>query len=666
MTSTQSVGYSAAAVGTGRPAFRQTGGEQPVDQVAVGQLPPPLQVYKPTTALLDWARAHQTQTVPQMMKQSVAKYGDAPFLGRNVNGTYQYTTYREAGEQANQFASGLIELGMRPGDRVGIVAANSPEWMVADLGTQQAACVDTPVFGPSSAGDIRYALQDSGARVVIAGNEDQLKKIISVEKDLPYLQTIVTLEPTSQQSSRNIVSWQDVMARGKARLGENQAEIDRRTAALKASDIATIVYTSGSTGAAKGTMLMHGNLVSSVDMALSRIKTGQGDTEMSLLPLSHVFERSVAYAVMSSGAKVAYGRGPSTFMEDLQQAHPTVLPLVPQVYEKMRDGILANVAKGPGWQKKVFAWAHGVGTRYVHDSGEGHVSPWLRIEREAAQKLVFDKVDQGLGGQVRLFLSGGAPLRPDVGAFFPTVGLPPVTEGYGMTEGVPIAFNDPDHPKFGTVGHPVDIEVKLADDGEIIVRGPNVMNGYLGKPEATAETLDSDDWLHTGDIGQFDNEGNLKIVDRKKNLIVLATGTKFAPGPVEEQLETSPFIARAVIVGEQRNFTGALIVPNFDTLRPWARKEGILQGPEPSSPEAMLASNKTLAEDPRVNDKLMAEIKHAAQGLSYETGVATPKQIAVLPQDFGGDELTAIQKIKRPVILKNHADAVESIYNRKG
>ncbi|MEW6279875.1 MAG: long-chain fatty acid--CoA ligase, partial [Candidatus Eremiobacterota bacterium] len=427
--------------------------------------------------------------------------------------------------------------------------------------------------------------------------------------------------------------------------GKHADEIPRRVADLTAWTLASLVYTSGTTGEPKGAMLAHGNLVSNAVTAAPMLGVRPDDVELSFLPLSHVFERMLYYAMTFSGASIAYAESIDKVPQNLLEVRPTLMASVPRLYEKIYGRIMEGVEKGPALRRSLFRWAIGVGRRYFEARQNGPTSNLLALERRFAYKLVLSKIHQRLGGNIRFLLTGSAPLRRDVGEFFLAAGFP-LLEGYGLTETSPIvSFNPPQKIKLGTVGRPLpEVEVRLADDCEILVRGPNVMLGYWRKPEATAEAI-QDGWFRTGDIGSFDEDGYLKITDRKKELLVLSNGKKVAPAPIEELLKASSLIEQAVVLGDNRNFVSALIVPDFGAL----------------SRAGHAGTPAEQAANPAVMQAVMAEVERLCAGLS---GYEQVKKVALLPQELTQEagELTPTLKVKRRVVCQKYADTIEALY----
>ncbi len=594
-----------------------------------------------TRPLEEWARRAPAQSIPQLFRATVASYADRPYLGRRADGVYRYETYAQIQPKAHAFATALIELGLEPGQRVAQLANNRPEWVITDLGCVHAGLVHVPLYPTLAPEAIAYILNDCQARLLVVGSGEQLERVLKVVDRVSSLTCIVVMDPGSGGAQHDFESFLGLAQ------GRHLDEMERRIGALKATDLASLVYTSGTTGEPKGAMLRHGNLLSNALEAGTLIGVGPQDVELSFLPLSHVFERMIYYAMTAVGASIGYAESIDTVAQNVGEVRPTILASVPRLYEKMHARILDGVEKSSPLKRKLFHWAMGVGRRCFEAAQAGQVPKSLLLERRFAYKLVFSKIHQRLGGRIRYLVSGSAPLRQEVGAFFLHAGFK-LLEGYGLTETSPIVtVNPPDRIRLGTVGRPLNgVEVVIASDGEILVRGPNVMEGYFGKPDATREAIDAEGWFHTGDIGLFDAEGFLRITDRKKELLVLSNGKKVAPAPIELLLQASPLIEQAVVLGDNRNFVSALVVPAREAV---AARLGL---------PADLAA---LALSPQALELLTAECERLCRDLSNYERV---KKIALLPRELTQEagDLTPTLKVKRRIVLQVFADAIEGLY----
>jgi long-chain acyl-CoA synthetase len=591
--------------------------------------------------LEEWARRAPSRTIPQLFRATVARHADRPYLGRRADGIYLYETYRQIQQKAHAFATSLIELGLEPGQRVAQLANNRPEWVITDLGVMHAGLVHVPLYPTLAPEAIAYILNDCQARVLVVGTLEQLQRVLQVADRVSSLTSIVVMEPGASGAQHDFEAFLGLAQ------GRHLQEMEQRQEALKATDLASLVYTSGTTGEPKGAMLRHGNLISNATEAGTLIGVGPQDVELSFLPLSHVFERMIYYAITAAGGSIGYAESIETVAQNVGEVRPTILASVPRLYEKMHARILDGVEKSHPLKRKLFHWAMGVGRRCFEAAQAGQVPKSLLLERRFAYKLVFSKIHQRLGGRIRYLVSGSAPLRAEVGAFFLHAGFK-LLEGYGLTETSPIVtVNPPDRIRLGTVGRPLNgVEVVIASDGEILVRGPNVMEGYFGKPEATSEAIDPEGWFHTGDIGQFDAEGFLRITDRKKELLVLSNGKKVAPAPIELLLQASPLIEQAVVLGDNRNFVSALVVPAREAV---AARLGVS------------ADLEAMAANPQVLELLTAESERLCSDLSNYERV---KKIALLPRELTQEagDLTPTLKVKRRVVLKAFQTTIEGLY----
>jgi long-chain acyl-CoA synthetase len=542
----------------------------------------------------------------------------------------------------------LAELGIRPGDRVGLFAPNCAEWHIADFAIQGLGAVNVPIYFNESPDRLAYILNDSGARIVIASGQSQAEKIAQCRERLPVLEHVISITPPADLRG-DILRYETLIATaGDADI----VEYRRRAAEVIGNQLATIIYTSGTTGEPKGVMLNHSNLSSNALDATRDYDCFPSDVALSFLPLAHVYERVMGYGYFFRGVSIAYVEQMDTVAQALLEVHPTMTAAVPRFFEKMYANILDKGHHETGIKREIFDWALRVAQEAMPWRAYGKkVSPGTKWKWHVANRVVYSKIREGLGGKIRRFCSGGAPLAPELAEFFWTVDLP-VYQGYGLTETSPIvAANLPTANKVGTVGRPIpNVEVRIAADGEILVKGPCVMQGYYRKPDQTREAFTTDGWFCTGDIGRLDEDGYLTITDRKKELLKTAAGKFVAPAPIENLLKTSPFITNAMVVGDGRKFVSVLIVPNFVRIEAEARKAGR----EFSTPGGMIS-------DPWVRDLISREIERLSSPLAqYER----PKRFALLEQDFtyASGELTYTLKVKRRVIEQRYQDVIGRLY----
>jgi long-chain acyl-CoA synthetase len=549
------------------------------------------------------------------------------------------------------FSTGLRTLGVKAGDRVAILSENRPEWAMGDFGTLCAAAITVPIYPTLLGWQIEYILNDSGSVACIASTEEQLQKLLDIRSHCPHLHTIIVCDPVSELQP-GVMTFQQVVDEGRKCEGEQgRARFDEIRTSRKPGDLATIVYTSGTTGNPKGAMLTHGNIASNVYAVTQVLPLQRGWTAMSILPLSHILERTADYAYYYKGATIAYAESVVKVGENLQEVKPDVFAAVPRLFEKMRSRILDTVAAGSGGKQKIFAWALKIAEERLPYRIENKQMPaGLKFRSAIADKLVFKKILGRLGGRVQFVLSGGAPLSPELAAFFIGAGLE-ILEGYGLTETSPvIAVNTPQKRRIGSVGPLIPgVEVKIAEDGEILSRGPHIMQGYWNSPDSTAQAIDSEGWFHTGDIGVME-DGFLRITDRKKDIIINAYGKNIAPQPLEALLKSSPYIGTPVLIGDRRKYLVAVIVPNFEKLE----RDAAAIGVHAPSREALVA-------DERVKSIFQQEIDRFNQSLDRQEKI---RRFALLSRDFtiDEDEITPSLKVKRKMIDKKYKDMIDAMY----
>jgi long-chain acyl-CoA synthetase len=560
--------------------------------------------------------------------------------------------------QVRELSLGLVELGISPGDRVAIVSESRPEWGIADLAILSVGAVTVPIYPTLSGEQTRYILVDAAVRAAIVSNEVQAAKLQAERRHAPGLEVLVVIDPSDRTRAMTppVSGMDEIAAKGRRRARERPIEVEahrQRAGRVQPGDLATIIYTSGTTGEPKGVMLTHANLVSNIRATSEVLPISAADVALSFLPLSHGFERMVFYLYLSHGLTIVFAESLDTIGRDLVAARPTVVTGVPRVYEKIHARILENVARAPALRQRLFHWAVQVGLRAVRAAREGRLGGLLALQRELADRLVFSKIRSRTGGRVRYLVSGSARLAPALGEFFDAVGLR-IIEGYGLTETSPVLTVNPvDAPRYGTVGKPIPgVDLRIADDGEILARGPNIMAGYYQKPAATAEAI-QDGWFHTGDVGRFDPDGYLVITDRKKDLIVTSGGKKLAPQPIEEGLKRDPLVAEALIVGEGRRFPAVLIVPDFAALDRRLKETGAASAPR-----------ETLVTRPDVVALYQERIDQVNERLAQFERL---KRFALLPTEFTiqTGELTPTMKIRRRVVEERWKDVLETLYREE-
>ena len=589
-------------------------------------------------------------TLTKLFFDAIDKYALRPAAYRSkVAGAWVAISHREAAERVQNISFGLLELGVQAGDRVALLSENRPEWAFADYACLAARAADVPIYPTLPAKQAEYILRDSGAVAVFCSNADQLAKVLEVRAGLPALQHIVVFDAAAKRAGvQTLAEVEDLGRRGAAKHGGWR----QGALAVKPDDLATIIYTSGTTGDPKGVMLTHNNIYSNVVAALQVMPIAVGDEALSMLPLSHIFERMVAYTLFHAGVVINYAESFDTVAANLQEVKPTIVLSVPRLYEKVYARVLENALAGSGLKRKIFFWAKGVGDEWATHTLAGLPIPTgLSIQKKLADRLVFSKLQARTGGRIKFFVSGGAPLSAEIAKFFLGAGLP-IAEGYGLTETSPvITLNPLQRIKLGTVGKVLPgVQVKIAADGEILAKGPGIMKGYFNKPDATREAIDPDGWFHTGDIGELDADGYLKITDRKKDLIVTAGGKNIAPQPIENMVKHNKFVTNAVMLGDKRKFTIMLVVPNFENLSGWAKARNLAF----DSPARLLDLADVKA---KVEREVMGTLRDLAQ---YEM----PKRIILLEKDFTieSGHLTPTLKVKRRAVEKTFKDVIDRAY----
>ncbi len=565
------------------------------------------------------------------------------------DGRYQPISHDVLRDRVRRAALGLETLGVRPGDRIAILSANRPEWVIADLACLTSGVADVPIYPNLPADQTAYVLRDSGAVAIFTSDAEQTAKVASIRGECAALRHVITFDDgTGGDMTLAALESKGATADTEAARTSYRARAD----AVRPDDLATIIYTSGTTGDPKGVMLTHDNLYSDTIAACAAIPNSGDDTCLSFLPLSHSFERTGGYYVMLNfGASIAYAESMDTVPKNLVEVRPTLVLSVPRLYEKMYARVLENALSGGALKQRIFYWARGVGERWADTKlAGGTPRGLLALQYAIAHRLVFSKLQARTGGRLKYFVSGGAPLAPEIIKFFYAAGLI-ILEGYGLTETSPvIAVNTPANYQIGTVGKPLPgTEAMIAPDGELLVRGPQIMKGYFNKPAATAEAIDTAGWFHTGDIGEL-RGGFIAITDRKKDIIVTAGGKNISPQPIENRIRTNKFVAQAVMIGDKRKYPIVLIVPNWDSLEKWAKSEGVAWGPHAG-----------LLDAAPIREKMEREVMGEVKGLAH---FEMPKRIGLLEHDFSVErgELTPTLKVKRRVIDKTYKSVIDSLY----
>ena len=594
-------------------------------------------------------------TLTHLFFDAVERYDKPDALQVKIDGRYQPISHRTILERVRRTALGLKALGVQRGDRVGILSPNRPEWAIADYGCLTAQLADVPIYPTLPAEQVAYILRDAGAVALFVSDVGQLEKIREIRSQLPALRHVIIFDAVRGTGAD--LTMAELEEKGKtAETPEAVARYRREALDVQPHELATLIYTSGTTGAPKGVMLTHDNLFSNVEASRQVLPFGPGETSLSFLPLSHIFERMAGhYLMFAVGASIAYAESNDTVPTNLMEVRPSFVLSVPRLYEKFYARVLENALSGGALKKRIFFWARGVAERWSTKVLDGKsAGPVLGVQYRIAQRLVFSKLRERMGGRLRVFVSGGAPLAPEINRFFYSAGLM-ILEGYGLTETSPvIAVNTPEFFRIGTVGKPIaGTEVRIAPDGEILARGPGIMKGYFNNPQATAEAIDAEGWFHTGDIGEL-RDGFLAITDRKKDIIVTAGGKNIAPQPIENSIKTNKYVSQAVMIGDKRKYPVLLIVPNFDQLEKWAKRANILW-----------ADRAQLIAFPAVKAKVEREVTSTLSGLAR---FEMPKKIALIEHDFSIErgELTPTLKVKRRVIDRQYKSLIDSLYAEEG
>ena len=591
-------------------------------------------------------------TLATMFWNRVERSGDRPAEQFKLGGAWHQLTWREVGQVVRELATGLIALGRRKDEAVGILSASRAEWVQADFAIFSVGCRTIPIY-PSYPPDlIQYIVNDAGVKTLFVEDPGQLAKVLEVQGKMDGLEQVVVMQGYQGESSSRVMTWDGLRRLGRDNLERLKGELAARLAAGSPEDIATIVYTSGTTGPPKGVVQTHGNHLATLESAAKMPGILDGDTHLLLLPLAHSFARLESFIGVHRGLLTAFAESIDKLRDNLPEVKPNFICSVPRVFEKVYAGVIAKAEAGSALKKRIFYRAVGVGREVSRLQQAGKpVPPGLAFRYRLAHKLVFAKLHEALGGRLRFAVSGGAPLSREIAEFFHGAGIL-ILEGYGLTETCPsLTFNRPDHFKFGSVGQAQPgIEVKLAPDGEILGRGPNIAKGYFKKPEATAEVFLPDGWFATGDIGRFDDEGFLYITDRKKDLIVTAGGMNIAPQNIENLLKGDPFISQAMVHGDKRPYPVALITLNPEELAKFAREQGILD----TDPASLVKHPKVVERVSRIVDERNRELQ------SY----AKIKKFTILPGDFTVENglLTPTLKVKRKIITEQNREALDSLY----
>lgn len=588
------------------------------------------------------------ETICQLFINTIKSYPKDDLMLFKAEGHYNPVSTEEFGERVRNFALGLKTLGFNVGDKLIILSENRPEWTMTDVATLCLGGITVPIYTNLSPEQIKYIVNDSDAKVVVCSNEELWGNVESIKNELPLVSHFITFLPDAPEGMK---TFNDILELGKQKSQEEPELFDQLALAVKSADVASIIYTSGTTGEPKGVMLTHSNFISNVTSVSGIIPISQKDTSLSFLPLSHSYERTITFAMLYNGCTIGYVESMETVAENMLEVRPTIMGAVPRLFEKIYAKVMDNVLTSSNVKRKIFFWALKTGKEFGFRHLENKpISGILRFKRNLAHKLVFSKIIEKTGGRINYFVTGAAPLSKDIAEFFYAMGIV-VLEAYGLTETSPAAtFNTFEDLKFGTVGKPIPgVDVKIAEDGEILIKGPNVMKGYYKKEEETKEVIRGE-WFYSGDIGYLDEDGFLVITDRKKDIIVTAGGKNVAPQQIENLLKTNPFITMAVAIGDRRRFMSALIVPEFEKLEEYAKLNDITY-----------TNRSELVKNEKIVDFMLSEVNKNLKDLAAYEKV---KKIALLDRDFeiAKGEITPTLKVKRNIIEEKFADLIESLY----
>ena len=594
-------------------------------------------------------------TLNQLLLYSLRTHDKPDLFWHKQAGVWQKISTVTFLRRVASLAWALRQVGVKKGDRVAVFSENRPEWHIADLAALGIGAITVPIYHAESAERMQYILKDSGARVCFASGPEQFEKLQAAWKELAALEKVIPFAPVSAGTAairERVLRWEEVAREDVPE--EMVLEFERSARAQGADDLATLIYTSGTTGKPKGALLTQHNFATNVVSSWSRYRLVPEDLALSLLPLCHVYERTTDYGYLTFGLSIAYAESFEKVTDNLREVRPTMMAVVPRFFEKFYLRLMEAVQAASAPKRRLFDWAVQVGRQALPYRLAGKPLPrGLGLRYRLADWLVYRKLREELGGRMKFFLSGGAPLSRDLNEFFHALGLN-IYEGYGLTETSPvIAVNVPGAEKLGTVGQPIPgVEVKIADDGEILTRGPHVMKGYYKMEEETREVL-RDGWFHTGDVGFLDEEGFLTITDRKKDLIKTAGGKMIAPQPIENRLLAGAYIENAVVLGDRRKFAVALLVPRFGNLERYAEQQGIPFG-----------SRAELLANPEIQALLQAEVDEVNRHLApYER----LKRFALLDREFtfADGQLTYTQKVRRRTIEEEYHSLLERLYQEE-
>ena len=596
-------------------------------------------------------QSNSLSTLPAVCLEAIRRHDKPDAVSEKRDGEWVRISAAEFVRRVRHIALGLAEMGIHPRDRVALISENRPEWSIADLAILSAGAVTVPIYTTQSIDQIQFILRDCGARALLVSGGRVLKHARKGFDGLPQLEHVVVFDSESARDLEQATSLESIEARGAAIDREDASAFDNLIARGRADELATIIYTSGTTGEPKGVMLTHDNFISDVRSITNGLPISPTDVSLSILPLSHIFERTVFYVFCYMGVSVNYAASFDQVGEYLREVRPTIMTAVPRLFEKVYHRIIKKGMSAGGLKSKIFARSLAVGQRVAElEDKKKRVPLSLKARHALADRLVFSKWREGIGGRLRYFVSGGAPLSPMLSYSFLGAGIK-ILQGYGMTETCIVCANRPDDNRVGSIGKPFSgIEVAIAEDGEMLVRGPNVMRGYYGHPEATLAVM-NDDWFATGDVGHIDEDGHLFLTDRKKDLFKLSNGKYIAPQLIESLLKQSEFVNQVVVVGPSRKYPVALIVPDWEALKVSLRAAG----------EPVEQTHTELSEQPSAIKMVQRDVTAITAHLADYERV---RRVALLHEEFSIDkgEMTPTLKVKRNVIDERYGELIEDLY----
>lgn len=563
-------------------------------------------------------------------------------LTAKINGNWIPISSQSMIDQAEAIASGLFELGLEPGDKVALIANNRPEWHIVDLGILIAGMINVPIYPTITEEDYEYIMNDAAVKLCFVSDDELFSKVNSIKEKVTSLSEIYSFDELT-----NCKNWETVKQLGE---GKNKEKIEKTKAGIDESDLATLIYTSGTTGRPKGVMLSHQNLVSNAVASRERLPVGSEAKSLSFLPLCHVYERMVSYLYIYTGTSIYYAESLETIGDNLREVHPDVFTAVPRLLEKVYDKIVAKGSELSGIKKALFFWALNLGQQYELNGKNG---AWYEFQLKLANKIIFSKWREALGGNAKAVASGAAALQPRLARIFLAAQIP-VMEGYGLTETSPVlSVNEQanDGTRIGTCGRPLsNVEIKIAEDGEILAKGPNVMMGYYNNETATKEVFTADGWFKTGDLGELAEGQYLKITGRKKETFKTSGGKYVAPQMLENKMKESSFVEQIMVIGEGEKHPAAIVQPAFEFLEEWCRRKGITY-----------TTNSEMVQNERIYNRIMKEINFHNQSFAKYEQI---KKIILASSPWGIDtgEMTPTMKVKRRVIMENYKDQIEHCY----